>query len=226
MCVHTVALVATSASKLGEHDTGLWLEELACPYYEFESAGFEIIIASPMGGAVPIDAASMQTAFFTEPAKKFMHDATAIGKLSHSIKVSDLDLDSLDALFMCGGHGTCSDFINQPSLKNAIETCFNRNNVVAAVCHGPMCLTDCVKADGSPLVSGFNVTGFTNTEEEAVQLTGIVPFLLEDKLKELGGNYERADDWNSKVVVDRNLVTGQNPQSSEECAKAVIASLA
>ena len=220
-----VVLVATSASKLGSHDTGLWLEELAAPYYEFEAAGYNIIIASPSGGAIPIDAASMQSAFFTEPAKKFMHDGNAIGKLSHSIKVADLDLSSVDALFMCGGHGTCTDFINQPALKKAIESCFNNKKVVSAVCHGPMCLADCVRADGKPIVSGMKVTGFTNTEEEAVQLTGLVPFLLEDKLKELGGVYERADDWNSKVVVDGNLITGQNPQSSEACALAVIESL-
>ena len=220
-----VVLVATSASKLGSHDTGLWLEELAAPYYEFEAAGYDIIIASPSGGAIPIDAASMQSGFFTEPAKKFMHDGNAIGKLSHSIKVADLDLSSVDALFMCGGHGTCTDFINQPALKGAIETCFNSKKIVAAVCHGPMCLADCVRADGKPIVSGMKVTGFTNTEEEAVQLTGAVPFSLEDKLKELGGVYERADDWNSKVVVDANLITGQNPQSSEACAFSEIESL-
>ena len=221
----TVVLVATSASKLGSHDTGLWLEELASPYYEFLEAGHEIIIASPNGGPVPIDAASMSEGFFTEPAKKFMHDGTAFGKLSHSVKISDLDLEKVDCLFMCGGHGTCTDFINQPSLKNAIETCYNAKKIVAAVCHGPMCLADCVKEDGSPIVKGLKVTGFTNTEEEVVQLTGAVPFLLEDKLKELGGVYERADDWNSKVVVDGNLVTGQNPQSSEACAIACIENL-
>ena len=221
-----VVLVATSASKLQDHDTGLWLEELAAPYYEFEAAGYEMAIASPLGGPIPIDAASLGAGFFTEPAKKFMHDGDAVGKLSHSVKVSDLDLENVDALFMCGGHGTCTDFVNQPSLKAAIETCFNNGKVVASVCHGPMCLADCVKADGTPLVSGLKVTGFSNTEEEAVQLTGKVPFLLEDKLKELGATYEKADDWNSKAVVDGKLVTGQNPQSSEACAKEVIALLA
>jgi putative intracellular protease/amidase len=110
-------------------------------------------------------------------------------------------------------------------LKKAIETLYTSGKVVASVCHGPVCFVDCIKADGTPLVSGLKVTGFSNTEEEAVQLTGLVPFLLEDKLKELGGNYEKGDDWNSKICVDGNLVTGQNPQSSDACADAVIAIL-
>ncbi len=151
-----------------------------------------------------------------------MHDGTGVGKLSHSVPISELDLDAVDVLFMCGGHGTCTDFVSQPSLKEAIENCFRANKLVAAVCHGPMCLADCVKEDGKPLVEGLKVTGFSNTEEEVVQLTGVVPFLLENKLKELGGIYERAEDWNSKVVVDGNLVTGQNPQSSDACAAACV----
>jgi len=217
-----VALVATSASKLQSHETGLWLEELAGPYYVFQNVGYEIVIASPEGGAIPIDAASLGDGFFTDASKKFLHDATAVGMLSHSVKVSDLDLDSIDALFMTGGHGTCTDFIGQPPLKTAIETVHKKGKVVCAVCHGPMCLVDCKNEDGSPLIQGKKVTGFTNTEEEAVQLTSTVPFLLEDKMKELGGFYERADDWNSKVCVDDKLITGQNPQSSESCAEAVV----
>lgn len=219
--VHVV-LVATSASKLKSHDTGLWIEELASPYYEFLAKGYEITIASPKGGAIPIDAASLGDGFFTEPAKKFMHDGTAVGKLCHSIKISDLNLNLVDALFMTGGHGTGTDFINQPSLKAAIETIFNKKKVVASVCHGPLCFVDCVKEDGTPLVSGLKVTGFSNTEEDMVQLMDVVPFSLEDKLKELGGKYEKTNAWNSHVCVDGNVVTGQNPQSSEDCAKAVI----
>jgi len=217
-----VLLVATSASNLKGHDTGLWIEELASPYYTFQTAGYETIISSPAGGPIPIDSASLAEGFFTAPAKEFMHDATAIGKLCHSIKISDVDLSSVDAIFICGGHGTAVDFIDQPSLKSAIETIYNSDKVVASVCHGPICLVDCVKSDGYPLVQGLTVTGFSNTEEEAVQLTSLVPFLLETKLMELGGKYEKADDWNSKVCVDGKLVTGQNPQSSEECAKAVV----
>jgi len=217
-----VVLVTTSAGNLKCHNTGLWIEELASPYYKFQDAGYEITIASIAGGAVPIDAASLGEGFFTEDAQKFMHDGTAVGMLSHSVAIGDVDLADKDALFMCGGHGTAVDFHNQDSLKSAIETMFNADKIVAAVCHGPICLADCVKKDGTPLVSGKKVTGFSNTEEDTVQLTSLVPFLLETKLKELGGSYERADDWNSKVVVDGKLVTGQNPQSSEETAKTVI----
>eukprot|EP00979_Chaetoceros_neogracilis_P016040 scaffold6860_cov297-Chaetoceros_neogracile.AAC.38 len=220
-----VILVATSASKLKAYDTGLWIEELASPYYSFLAAGFDVTVSSPEGGAIPIDAASMAEGFFTDAAQRFMHDGTAVGKLSHSVKLSDLNLDAADAIYICGGHGACADFVNQLSLKKAIETLYTSGKVVASVCHGPVCFVDCIKADGTPLVSGLKVTGFSNTEEEAVQLTGLVPFLLEDKLKELGGNYEKGDDWNSKICVDGNLVTGQNPQSSDACADAVIAIL-
>jgi len=223
---YVVVLVATSAGSLKSHSTGLWLEELAAPYYQFLDAGYEIIVASPAGGPIPIDAASLGEGFFTDDAKKFMHDATAVGKLSHSEPIGSVDLKDVDALFMAGGHGTCTDFINSPDLKKAIETVFNSDGkIVASVCHGPMCFTDCVKPDGTPLVSGLKVTGFSNTEEEAVGLQSTVPFLLESKLKELGGLYERGDDWNSKVVIDGELITGQNPQSSTECAKAIITKL-
>ena len=198
---------------------------MASAYYLFESAGYEITIASPKGGPVPIDAGSLGEGFFTDSAKKFMHDSTAIGKLSHSTPLSDIkfeDDDVADAIFMTGGHGTCVDFVNNATLKKAIEIMYEAKKVVAAVCHGPVCLSDCTKADGSPLVEGLTVTGFSNTEEDAVQLSSLVPFLLETKFKDLGATYERGDDWNSKVCVDGNLVTGQNPQSTEECAEAVI----
>ncbi len=217
-----VVIVATSASTLGPIQTGVWIEELASPYYEFEAAGYDIVIASPAGGPIPIDSGSLGEGFFTEEAKRFLHDATAVGKLCHSVSIGDITLDDVDAIFMAGGHGTCTDFINCPSLKAAIEGMYKDDKVVAAVCHGPICLTDCVKEDGTPLVQGKKVTGFTNTEENVVQKQDLVPFLLEDKLKELGGIYERADDWNCKVVADGKLVTGQNPQSSTECAKKVI----
>jgi putative intracellular protease/amidase len=153
-----------------------------------------------------------------------MHDSTAIGKLCHSKSISDCaDVTTeFDAIFMTGGHGTCTDFINNPPLTKAIEAMYGASKVVAAVCHGPICLTDCVKSDGSPLVEGLTVTGFSNTEEDAVQLSSVVPFLLETKFKTQGATYERGDDWTSKVCVSDKLVTGQNPQSTEECAEAVV----
>ena len=156
-----------------------------------------------------------------------MHDGAAFGKLSHTSKVSEVSVADTDAIFCCGGHGTCVDFIDNADLKSLIENMLSGGKVVAAVCHGPMCLVDCVKADGvTPLVKDMAVTGFSDSEEKAVQLDGLVPFLLEAKLKEQGGLYERGDDWSSKVCTEGKLVTGQNPQSSEACAEAVVSLLA
>mmetsp|Transcript_16706 Transcript_16706/g.20407 ORF Transcript_16706/g.20407 Transcript_16706/m.20407 type:complete len:224 (-) Transcript_16706:167-838(-) len=221
-----VVLVATSASKLKSHDTGLWIHELAAPYYEFATVGYEIIIASPAGGAVPIDAASMTEGYFKDECKKFMHDPVAFGKLSHSVKIEDIDWESVDAIFLTGGHGTCTDFIGQPSVKSSIETMYNSDKIVAGCCHGVVAFVDCVKKDGSPLVQGKNVTGFSNSEEEAVQLTKTVPFLLESKFKELGANYEKGADWGAYVTIDGKLITGQNPASADDTARAVIKMLA
>mmetsp|Transcript_5973 Transcript_5973/g.9882 ORF Transcript_5973/g.9882 Transcript_5973/m.9882 type:complete len:227 (-) Transcript_5973:216-896(-) len=221
-----VVLVATSATELKGHATGLWIEELAAPYYQFKKAGYDVVIASPAGGAVPIDAGSMAEGFFTEEAKKFMHDAEAFGQLSHSLKLDSIDFTTgVDAIFLCGGHGTCADFVENAALKSAIETLYASDKIVSAVCHGPTGLPQCNKPDGTSLVKDKSVTGFKDSEEMAVQLQDLVPFMLEAKLKEQGGKYECADDWNSKVCVDGNLITGQNPQSSEECAAAVISAL-
>ena len=154
-----------------------------------------------------------------------MHDAVAIGKLSHSVlPVDNIDFDDgVSAIFLAGGHGTCADFVSCPPLQKAIETLYALDKVVAAVCHGPMGLSGCVRPnDGKPLVEGKKVTAFSNAEEEAVQKTSLVPFLLEDKMKSLGATYESGDMWTSKVCVDGKLVTAQNPQSSEECANAVV----
>jgi putative intracellular protease/amidase len=217
-----IVLVATSAGDLKGHPTGLWVEELAAPYYIFKEHGYEVVIASPKGGPCPIDIASMAPGMFTEPSKKFMHDGEAVGALSHSVKLADIDWSTVDSIFLMGGHGTCVDFVDQPSLAKGIETLYAAGKLVGAVCHGPTGLVNCKKPDGTPLVAGKMVAGFSDTEEEAVQLTKNVPFLLEAKLKELGGKYEKLGDWQSKVCVDGNLVTGQNPQSSEEAAREMV----
>jgi len=218
-----VIIVSTSAPQLGDHKTGLWLEECAAPYYKFKEAGYDVEIASPAGGPVPLDSGSLAEMFLTDACKKFLVDPEAMGLLSHTAKVSEVDLAATDAIFFCGGHGTCADFVDDASIKGAIETLYGAGKAVAAVCHGPTCLPQCVKpGTADPLVKGLTITGFTDTEEAAVQLTDKVPFLLETKLKEQGGNFERADDWNVKVCVDGNLITGQNPQSSEGCAEALI----
>ncbi len=220
-----VLIVATSSPSLAnKHPTGVWIEELASAYYIFEEAGYDITISSPKGGPIPIDEGSLTGDFFTESAKKFMHDAKALGKLFHSDTLADIDFSKgdIDAIFMAGGHGTCEDFINCPPLKSAVETMYETKKVVSAVCHGVICFADCVKKDGTPLVEGLTVTGFSNTEEDAVQLSSLVPFLVQTKFEEQGAKYERADDWHPKACVDGNLVTGQNPQSTEATAEEVV----
>lgn len=221
-----VAIVCTSAAYYRDHPTGLWLEEAAGPYYLFASAGFDVVLTSPAGGPIPIDAGSLADGLFTKAAQTFMHDATAVGALHHSSKVEDLDWNSeggLDAIFLAGGHGTCSDFIDNAALKKAIETMHASGKVVGAVCHGPMALCDCMQlSTGLPLVAGKKVAGFSNSEEQVTPFATSVPFLLESKLVELGGLYEKGDDWTSKVCVDATLVTGQNPSSSEGVAEAMI----
>jgi len=218
-----VVIVGTSAPYLKEHPTGLWIEEMAASYYTFLEAGFEVTIASPKGGPIPIDEGSLTDPFFTEVAKKFMHDSTAVGKLTHSTALTDINFETdADAIFMTGGHGVCADFDGSPALKAAIETLYESDKVVAAVCHGAVCLAQCVKKDGTPLVAGKTVTGFSNSEEDAIQKSDLVPFLIETKFKELGATYESTGDWGCKVCVDGKLVTGQNPSSTEETAKAVI----
>jgi putative intracellular protease/amidase len=206
-----VVLVCTSASELNGHPTGLWLEECAVPYYMFKEKGFEVVLASPAGGPIPIDQNSLGGDFFVADAKTFMHDAEAVGALSHTVKLDAVDWSTVDAIYLAGGHGTCVDFINNAALKSAIETVFNANKIVACDCHGPIALAECTKADGSPLVKDKVVTGFADSEEVAVQLDKIVPFLVESKFREQGAKYEKAGDWQVKVCVDGNLITGQNP---------------
>jgi putative intracellular protease/amidase len=202
--------------------SGLWIEELASPYYAWKGAGYDVVLASTRGGPVPIDANSMGPGVFTEPAQRFMHDKDAVGALSHTVAAKDVDWSGVDAVFLPGGHGTCVDFIDNPDLQKAIETVHSAGKVVAAVCHGPMGLCDCKKEDGTPLVAGRAVTGFSDSEEAVAQLDHLVPYLLETKLRELGGAYEKGENWTSKVCVDGKLVTGQNPQSSHAVAEAVI----
>jgi len=210
---------------MGDVDTGVWIEELAAPYYAFQEAGYEIVLASIAGGPIPLDEGSFGAGFFTEDSKKFMHDGTAMGQLFHSVKVDDVDFASLDAIFMPGGHGTCVDFDNNAALQQGIETMYNAKKIVSSVCHGPHCFVPCKKANGDPLVKGETVTGFSAAEEAQVQKTELVPYLLEDKFNELGATYTKGDAWTAHVVVSGHLITGQNPQSSTDTAKAVIAAL-
>lgn len=216
-----VLIVCTSATSLNGHTTGLWLEELAAPYYQFHAAEYEVVLASPAGGPIPIDAASLGEGFFTHPAKKFLHDPIAVGELSHSKAIGSVDITTVDAIYLTGGHGAVADFVGQPPLKVAIEALYGSGKVVGAVCHGVIALVECVDG-GKPLVEGKTMTAFTNAEEEAVQLTKIVPFPLETKFVELGAKFEKGTEWSKKVCVDGKLVTGQNPQSSKGVADAIM----
>ncbi|GAX17492.1 hypothetical protein FisN_5Hh144 [Fistulifera solaris] len=217
-----VVLVCTSAPELNGHPTGLWLEECATPYYAFLEKGYEVILASPAGGAVPIDENSLGDEYFTDASKKFMHDAAAVAALCHTKKLDDIDWNSVDAIYLAGGHGACVDFVDNPTLKSAIETIYAADKVVAADCHGPIALAQCKKSDGTPLVQGKSVTAYSDSEEYAMQLQDAVPFLIESRFKELGAKFEKAEDFHSRACTDNNIVTGQNPQSSSACASAVI----
>jgi putative intracellular protease/amidase len=173
-----------------------------------------------------IDANSLREPFFTDPAKKFLYDADAMHMFNHTKKLESIVLPGdYDALYMPGGHGCCTDCVNNPTVKGAIETMYNAGKIVTSVCHGPVALAECNKADGTPLVQGLTVTGFADSEEEAVQHVDKVPFLIETRFKELGANYEKADDWHPKVCKDGNLITGQNPGSSDLAAKTVVEAL-
>jgi putative intracellular protease/amidase len=221
-----IVIISTSASSWKGAPTGLWLEEAASPYYAFQAAGLEVQLASIAGGPVPIDGSSMGPGLLTDECKKFLHDAAAVGALSHTTAVADIDFSKVDAIYLAGGHGTVVDFIDNKALKAAIELVYNAGKPVGAVCHGPLALPQCNKADGTPLVAGGAVTGFSNAEEAASGLTDAVPFLLESKLVEQGGKYESGGDWASHVAVAKNLITGQNPQSSVALAAALVAALA
>uniref|UniRef100_A0A7S3L657 DJ-1/PfpI domain-containing protein n=1 Tax=Amphora coffeiformis TaxID=265554 RepID=A0A7S3L657_9STRA len=222
-----VVIVCTSASELKGYKTGVWLEECAVPYYLFTSKGFQTILASTSGGEIPIDAASLKGDFFVPAAEKFMKDEDAQKKLLNSVAIKDIKFDDVDAIYLAGGHGVCVDFVGNKTLKAAIETVYKKGKIVAADCHGPIALAECCKADGkTPLVQGMTVTGFTDSEENAVALTEKVPFLIEAKFKEQGAKFEKGGDWTSHIRVDGNLYTGQNPASSEALAEAVAKALA
>lgn len=222
-----VLFVLTSHDTLGDtgEKTGFWVEEFAAPYYRLSDAGVDVTLASPKGGQPPIDPKSTQPDFQTEATKRFDKDENLQQKLSKTQKLSEIKADDYDAVFYPGGHGPMWDLSNDPVSIALLESFHSQNKPLALVCHAPAALAKVKGTDGEPLVKGRKVTGFANTEEEAVQLTNVVPFLLEDKLKELGGNYSKGNDWESYVLQDGLLITGQNPASSEGAADKLIAVL-
>ena len=216
-------IILTTHDTLGASGkkTGFWLEELAAPYFAFKDAGADVTLASPLGGQPPIDPRSDTAAFQTDDTRRFRADPTAEASLASTLKLSDISAD-YDAVFCCGGHGAMYDLAEDAASIALIETMFAANKPVAAVCHGSAVFRHTKAPDGAPLVRGKKVAGFTNTEEAAVGLTEVVPYLVEDMLKQNGGIYSKADNFQPHVVTDGNLVTGQNPMSSKAVAAAVV----
>lgn len=222
-----ILMVLTSHDRLGETGkaTGLWLEELASPYYVFKDAGAEVALASPAGGQPPVDPNSELSGNQTEATRRFRADAAAMQALTHTHKLADIDAAAFDAVFYPGGHGPLWDLVDDEDSLRVIETLYAEGKPVAAVCHGPAALRDARGPYGLPLVRGKAVTGFSDSEERAAGLADAVPFLVEDMLKEAGGQYSKAADKQAHVVTSGNLITGQNPASSVGAAKAVLQQL-
>ena len=219
-----ILLVLTSHDQLGNtgHKTGFWLEEFASPYYVFKDAGAQITLASPKGGQPPIDPKSDAPDAQTAATRRFAEDAEAQQLLANSLPLAQVRAEDFDALFYPGGHGPLWDLAEDATSLALIERFIALGKPVGAVCHAPGVLRHVKAADGTPLVHGKRVTGFSNSEEAAVELTDVVPFLVEDMLKDHGGVYGRAADWHSHVEVDGLLVTGQNPASSDASAEALL----
>lgn len=217
-------MVLTSHEDLGDtgKKTGFWLEEFAAPYYVFKDAGADVTLVSPKGGMPPLDPSSDTEDAQTAATDRYKQDTDAQNALANTELLSSIDHSDFDAVFYPGGHGPLWDLTEDPLNIKLIETFAKTNRPIGAVCHAPGVFKHPKSEDGTPFVSGKNVTGFTNTEEEAVNLTDVVPFLVEDMLKENGGVYEKGDDWASFVVTDGKLVTGQNPASSEATAKKLL----
>ena len=223
-----ILVVLTSHADLGDtgRKTGFWLEELAAPYYVFKDAGADITLASPAGGQPPLDPSSAKPDAQTDATRRFEADTDASAALADTRKLYDMRIADYDAVFYPGGHGPLWDLTNDPASIALIQDTIGAGKPVALVCHAPGVLRDVKAADGTPLVKGKAVTGFTNTEEAAVGLSDIVPFLVEDMLGQQGGDYSKTSDWGVHVVEDGLLITGQNPASSAKAAQALLAKLA
>lgn len=223
-----ILIVLTSHDQLGDTGakTGFWLEELAAPYYVLKAAGADLTLASPKGGQPPLDPKSADESAQTDDTRRFEADAEATAQLANTVRLDSVKLEDFDAIFYPGGHGPLWDLAEDATSRALIEGAIAADKPVALVCHAPGVLRHVQAADGTPLVSGKKVTGFTNTEEAAVGLTDVVPFLVEDMLTQNGGIYSKTGDWGVHVVRDGLLITGQNPASSSAAATALVEALA
>ncbi|MGF6667184.1 type 1 glutamine amidotransferase domain-containing protein [Pseudomonas monsensis] len=222
-----VLMVLTSHDQLGEtgQKTGFWLEEFAAPYYVFKDAGAEVVLASPAGGQPPLDPKSELPDFQTEMTHRFKADADAQKALANTVRLKTVNEKDFDTVFYPGGHGPMWDLTESETSINLIQSFERAGKPIGFVCHAPGVLRHVKAADGAPLIEGRRVTGFTNGEEAAVELTDVVPFLIEDEFLRLGGHYEKGPDWAPFVVEDGKLITGQNPASSEGVAQALVSQL-
>ena len=219
-----VLFILTSHDDLGDtgEKTGFWLEEFASPYYAMKDAGVEVTLASPKGGQPPVDPKSKNTDAHTDATRRFDGDSTAQQELAHTKKLGEIKAADYDAVFYPGGHGPLWDLYSDSTSINIIEQFVAAEKPVAAVCHAPAVLLKAKKTNGESLLKGKKVTGFSNSEEQGVGLTDVVPYLLEDELKAQGGNYHKVDDWQVLSIIDGLLVTGQNPGSSEAVAEDLL----
>ncbi|CAM3575614.1 type 1 glutamine amidotransferase domain-containing protein [Shewanella violacea] len=222
-----ILMVLTSHDKLGDTGlkTGFWLEEFAAPFYAFKDKGYAITLASPLGGQPPLDPKSDEVDFQTASTHRFAKDAESQALLANTQVLNTIKADDYDAVFYPGGHGPLWDLAEDKDSIALIEAFHQSGKTLGLVCHSPAALLHTKGVDGKPLVAGKQVTGFSNSEEDAVQLTDIVPFLVEDMLQQQGGTYVKGDDWASFIVTDGNLITGQNPASSDAVAHAMMAQL-
>ena len=220
-------MVLTSHAELGNtgEKTGFWVEEFAAPYYAFVDAGVEVALASPAGGQPPIDPTSTLVDFQTDATKRYDADSAAQTLRANTKVLSEVNSSDFDAVFYPGGHGPLWDLVDNTDSISLIESFVKEQKPVAAVCHASAAFLNVKDADGNALVAGKKVTGFTNSEEAAVQLTDIVPFLVEDELIKKGGDYQKTDDWGVLALVDGLVITGQNPASSELAAKKLLTKL-
>jgi putative intracellular protease/amidase len=219
-----VLIVLTSQGTLGPSDnkTGFWLEELATPYYVLVDNGIDVTLASPRGGLPPVDPKSLDEQSQTPASRRFDKDADAQQALHNTVRLADITVDDYDAVFFPGGHGPMWDLASDADNAALVSGFYQAGKPVAAVCHGPAALTGAVDARGESILRGRKVTAFSNSEERAVELDAVVPFLLQDRLQTLGADYASGDDWGAFVQVDGKLVTGQNPASSEQAARELL----
>ena len=223
-----ILMVLTSHDELGNtgKKTGFWLEEFAAPYFVFKDAGAEVVLASPAGGQPPLDPKSDLPEFQTAMTARFKSDVAAQQALANTVKLAGIDQQEFDTVFYPGGHGPLWDLAESADSIQLIESFDRAGKPIGFVCHAPGALRHVKAASGAPLIQGKQVTGFTNSEEAAVELTDVVPFLIEDEFIKLGAHYQKGTDWAPFVVEDGHLITGQNPASSEDVAKALLLQLA